>query len=91
MAVNKGRIFKDYINAENGCRIWESFQEKGTELIRVDSQDFEVASDISDLAKQLGFPRESWYEHYNVSVPYVSMVFDVGTYKNEVVSAEIWL
>lgn len=91
MSVNKGRIFKDYINAEKGCRIWESFQEEGTERIRVDSEDFGVASDICDLAKQLGFPRESWYEHHSASTPYVSMVFDVGTYKNEIVSARIWL
>lgn len=89
--VNKGRIFKDYINAEKGCRIWESFQEEETECIRVDSTDFTVAHEISDLAKLLGFPRESWYEYYNVPTPYVSMVFDVGTYKDEILGVQILL
>ena len=87
MGINKGRIFKDYINSEKGCRIWESFQEEGTEIIRVDSQDFGVAQDICDLAKQLGFPKESWYEHQS----YVSMTFDVGTYKNEIIGVRVWL
>lgn len=85
--VNKGCIFKNYIDGEKGCRIWESIQEEGTELIRVNSKDLGVAFDICDLAKQLGFPKESWYEHQS----YVSMTFDVGTYKSEILGGNVWL
>ncbi len=82
MSVNKGMIFKQYIDCEKSARIWESRQEKGTELIRVDSEDFDTAFEIGELAKELGFPKESWHEHHYAETPYVSMVFDVGTYKD---------
>lgn len=81
MGINKGIIFKEYINSGNGCRIWESVKEQETELVRVDSKDLGFAREISELAKQLGFPREFWYEYSNN----VSMVFDVGTYKKEII------